>query len=247
MVFDCDIMAIVISINGHENTVAGFLRDCCPTGRIDVGPYAGDSAFLQARHGGCDHSSCARLTSLAGNDEWLVSIMGLRSCDSVITRVGAITTEVVLGNMGGFARLLTDRKGPLPTIVGVAIDVTLNHGNGYWTRGADSAAIRMPGNVLLYHELAGHALPLCMGTCDHHDPEPAAIAAENLLRTTLGLPLREGHEGGRIAAAPGAARVGREALEGFAHEFRLPRFRGRRYYCVGGVVQRSSSEARSGA
>jgi hypothetical protein len=82
------------------------------------------------------------------------------------------------------------------TLVGVAMDVTLCNGNGYWTRGAANAQITMPGRVLLFHELVGHALHICNGTFNASDPEGQAIADENVLRTQLGEPQRTTHEGG---------------------------------------------------
>jgi|GEM_PF-2762467 len=233
-------MPIVIWKNGREGEVERLVRGFCSAPDLDVTPYACDSAFLELRlpcRDAHQDRPCRLLAELAGMADQVVSVLGLGSEDSVVVPGGLSgTTAVRLGEIGGFVRQVTSAGSGLPLLVGVAIDVTLNHGAGYWARGEEHASIAIPGHVLMYHELIGHALPICRGTLRTSDPEAQAIEEENLLRRALGLPQRTGHEGGRIIDSHGGGFCRRR---GVLAEFRFPRFNGWYYRCADGRIHRS--------
>jgi hypothetical protein len=84
-------------------------------------------------------------------------------------------------------------------IINVAYDVGQCHGNGIWAVGQSGNPIPTPNPVILYHELA-HALRFANGqhSDDEATEERAAEIEENVMRTKLGVPLRnvDNHFGG---------------------------------------------------
>jgi hypothetical protein len=191
-------MAVEILINGREDDVQGFMLGFCSDGHLGTGPGSAAN-FIKVTYpnvtAGADQA-CVKFQSLVAAPHCFVSINGLTAGDCLILpAAGGGTTCVPLDQVGGVAVKVPSADPVFTTLVGVAMDVTLCSGNGYWTRGPGNAQIDMPGKALLYHELVGHALHHCIGDFNAADPEGQAIAEENVLRGILGLPQRTSHEG----------------------------------------------------
>src|SRR6266545_110001 len=100
-------------------------------------------------------------------------------------------------------------------VIHVAYDVGQCDGSGIWTVGQDGKPIPTPNPVILYHELA-HALRFTNGqhSDDEKVEEQAAEIQENLMRTKMGVPLRDvnNHFGGcGIISGGGGGKVDKPA------------------------------------
>jgi hypothetical protein len=138
-----------------------------------------------------------RFQQLVPSSTCLVSVNGLTAGDCLLVpKAGDGTTCVPMDQVGGVAVKVNATHPVFTTFVGVAMDVTLCGGNGYWTRGPNNSQISTPGSVLIYHELVGHAKHHCDGNFNSGDPEGQAIGEENVLRGVQSLPHRSAHEGG---------------------------------------------------
>ena len=193
-------MAVGILKNGREGEIWGFILGFCSDGNLGEVPFPGDPNFTSVSYPATSAGAgqpCTLFQQLVAAPNCLVSVNGLTAGDCLIVpAAGGGTTCVPMGQVGGVAVKVASNDPVFTTLVGVAMDVTLCGGNGYWTRGQNNAQITMPGRVLLYHELVGHALHHCNGTFNAADPEGQAIADENVLRAAIGEPQRTAHEGG---------------------------------------------------
>lgn len=194
-------MAVVILKNGREDEIQLFMLGFCSDGSLGTRPLAGDPNFLEVTFPAVAPGAsqpCVLFRELVTDTNCLVSINGLTSGDCLIVPVaGGGTVCIPMNDVAGVARLVPSADPVFTTLVGVAVDVTLCNGNGYFTRGPANAEIDFPGPVLLYHELVGHGLHHCRGDFNAANPELGqAIPEENILRGVLGLPQRTAHDGG---------------------------------------------------
>jgi hypothetical protein len=193
-------VAVVLFKNGREGDLFGFILGFCTDDHLGEEPLAGDPTFDSITFPSTSPGAavpCVKLQQLVAAGSCLVSINGLTAGDCLILpAAGGGTICVPMEQVGGVAVKVASADPVFTTLVGVAMDVTLCGGNGYWTRGPSNAQINMAGPVLLYHELVGHALHHCNGTFNAADPEGQAITDENVLRGLRGEPTRTSHEGG---------------------------------------------------
>ncbi len=193
-------MTVAILRNGREGTVFAFIAGFCSDGNLGETGFPGDPQFDQVTFPATSAGAgqpCVKLQSMVASASCFTSINGLSTGDCLLVPLaGGGTTCVPMGQVGGVAQLFQSTTPGITAAVGVAIDATLCNGHGYWTRGPNNAQIAMPGHVLMYHELVGHAFHHCDGTFNAADPEGQAIGEENVLRGALGLPTRTAHEGG---------------------------------------------------
>lgn len=193
-------MTVVIFKNTREGDVFSFVVGFCSDRNLGETGLPGDPTFNQITFPNTEAGAgqpCVKFQSIVASSRCFISINGLTAGDSLcLPNASGGQTCTPMNQVGGVAvRVATTTPG-IDVLVGVAVDTTQCNGNGYWTRGPANAQISMPGNVILYHELVGHALHHCDGTFNASDPEGQAIAEENILRAAQGIETRTAHEGG---------------------------------------------------
>lgn len=175
-------MAIWILQNQYTNKVINDLRIICPDPNLRF-DNAGKVLYQQSMSDvGCD--ALAILQRLG-----TVSVRGENSGWSATPK-----PNHTLKDIAGIAVCDTY---PATRMVDIVYDVTGCNGKGFMTIDPGGVLIELPSHVLLYHELA-HAALMFLGNHDANNPEPGAIAAENIYRKSRHLPLRGGHEGGCV-------------------------------------------------
>ena len=193
-------MAVAILKNTREDEVQMFMLGFCSDGNLGTRPFPGDNNFLEVTYPAVSpgaNQPCVLFQELVADNNCFISINGLTAGDTLILPVAGGGTVAVPMIVGGVAHLFPINDPVFTTAVGVAVDVTLCNGNGYFTRGVNNTQIAFPGSVILYHELVGHALHHCRGDFNSGNPEVGqAIPEENVLRAVLGLPQRTLHDGG---------------------------------------------------
>ena len=201
-------MTVAILKNGREDEIQLFMLGFCSDGNLGTGPFPGDPNFLQVTYPAVTAGAsqpCVLFRELVTDNDCFVSINGLTSGDClVLPAAGGGTVCVPMDDVAGVAVRIASADPVFTTLVGVAMDVTLCNGNGYWTRGPSNSQIDLTGPVLLYHEVVGHGLHHCRGDFNTGNPELGqAIPEENVLRGVLGLPQRTAHEGACKAGGGG--------------------------------------------
>lgn len=193
-------MAVAILRNGHEGAAFGFIVGFCSDRNLGEAPFPGDPTFDSVTFPNTEAGAgtpCVKFQSLVAAARCFVSINGLTAGDSLcLPDASGGTTCTPMEQVGGVAVRFNSASPDFDVLVAVAMDTSLCNGNGYWTRGLNNAQISMPGNVLMYHELVGHALHHCIGDFNAGDPEGQAITEENVLRAAQGIDTRTTHEGG---------------------------------------------------
>jgi hypothetical protein len=201
-------MAVAILKNGREGEIQLFMMGFCPDNKLGTGPFPGDNKFLEVTYPALTPGAsqpCVLFRELVNDPDCFVSINGLTAGDRLeLPAADGTTISVPMDDVAGVAVKVASADPVFTTLVGVAMDVTLCNGNGYWTRGPSNSQIDFPGKVLLYHEVVGHGLHFCRNDFNAANPELGqAIPEENVLRGVLGLPQRTAHEGACKAGGGG--------------------------------------------
>ncbi|MDQ3668005.1 MAG: hypothetical protein M3410_15815 [Acidobacteriota bacterium] len=201
-------MTVAIFKNGREDEIQLFMLGFCSDNNLGTGPFPGDNTFLQVTYPALTPGAsqpCALFRELVTDNNCFVSINGLTAGDCLsVPAAGGGNVCVPMDDVAGVAVNVPSADPVFTTLVGVAMDVTLCNGNGYWTRGPGNGQIDLTGPVLLYHEVVGHGLHHCRGDFNASNPELGqAIPEENALRGVLGLPQRTAHEGACKAGGGG--------------------------------------------
>lgn len=192
-------MALAIYKNGNDGECLMYILGFCSDNNLSDHGFPGDQNFTEilfpATSPGASQP-CIKFQQLVSSTTCFVSLNGLTSGDALqLPTASGGYVSVQMNQIGGVVQEFPGSHGTYTKFIGVGVDVTLCGGNGYWTRGPNNSQIDLPGPVLMYHELVGHALHKCQGT-EASDYETQAINEENVLRTHLGLPQRTAHQGG---------------------------------------------------
>ncbi len=197
-------MPIWILQNQYANKVLSDLRKICPDPGLSV-DAAGRVNYVQTQSG-VGEDTIALLGTLGS-----VGIRGETSSWSPGKNPLDPNPAQPLGKIAGVA--LFDRY-PGTRIVDIAYDATECAGNGFVTVDPRGVLIALPGDVLLFHEIA-HAVQMFQGIYNPSNREPPAIVAENFYRASRGMPTRGSWIGGcagSFTPSPGVGSPARRSV-----------------------------------
>lgn len=181
-------MTIYILQNSLTQRVLIDLKTICPDPNLTVDTYGRiiyDNPTMSS-------VGCQTMSALATHTSWI----GIRGEFAFWS--GAPDPNFTLHDRGGLTAFDVYPNSRVIDIVYNPVDCD---GMGYFVSDINGHVTSMPNHVILFHELS-HALRLITGTHDMSNPntpEVEAINDENMYRGSIGLPLRQGIDGGCIS------------------------------------------------